>query len=121
MRINFLTKRKTIAYSFLLLLFGIQTMGGYIWVKSSYFWAQNYVDTFYLFSYFITLIAVSYTISCYILTYNILKNFFPYRIRFIQAGLICFYILSLISYTFVSGSYSPFFLLGIKMAQNQIL
>ncbi len=67
MRINFLTKRKTIAYSFLLLLFGIQTIGGYIWVKSSYFWAQNYVDTFYLFSYFITLIAVSYTISCYIL------------------------------------------------------
>ena len=113
-----IVKRKPIIYTFLILLYCFQIILGYFLIKSSYFIAQNYTNIFYLFSYFITLIAISYTIFCYIITYFILKKFFPSHINHIQLGLIIFYILSLISYTFVSGSYSPFFLLGIKIAQN---
>ena len=113
-----IVKRKSIIYIFLILLYCFQIILGYFLIKSSYFIAQNHANAFYLFSYFVTLIAISYTIYCYILTYNILKKFFSYHIKFIQMGLICFYIISLISYTFVSGSYSPFFLFGIKIAQN---
>lgn len=113
-------KNRNITYIFLMLLFSFQIILGYFFIKSSYFIAQNYIDLFYWYSYVVTFIAISYTIFCYIITYFILKNFFPSHINHIQLGLIIFYILSLISYTFVSGSYSPFFLIGIKLAQNQI-
>lgn len=107
-------------YLYLGILFSLQVVLGYFLIVSSFFIAQNYENIFHLYSYVITLVCVIYTIYCYIFTYSTLKKIFPNYLRFIQLGLLMFYIVSLISYTFVSGSYSPFFLIGIKLAQSQI-
>ncbi len=107
-------------YLYLGILFSLQVVLGYFLVVSSFFIAQNYENIFHLYSYVITLVCVIYTIYCYIFTYSTLKKIFPNYLRLIQLGLLMFYIVSLISYTFVSGSYSPFFLIGIKLAQSQI-
>ena len=107
-------------YLYLGILFSLQVVLGYFLIVSSFFIAQNYENIFHLYSYVITLVCVIYTIYCYIFTYSTLKKFFPNYLRLIQLGLLMFYIVSLISYTFVSGSYSPFFLIGIKLAQHHI-
>ena len=107
-------------YLYLGILFILQVVLGYFLIVSSFFIAQNYENIFHLYSYVITLVCVGYTVYCYIFTYSTLKKFFPNYLRLIQLGLLMFYIVSLISYTFVSGSYSPFFLIGIKLAQSQI-
>ena len=107
-------------YLYLGILFILQVVLGYFLIVSSFFIAQNYENIFHLYSYVITLVCVGYTVYCYFFTYSVLKNFFPNCVRNIRLGLLLFYILSLISYTFVSGSYSPFFLIGIKLAQSQI-
>lgn len=108
------------SYLYLGILFSLQVVLGYFLIASSFFIAQNYENIFHLYSYVITLVCVIYTIYCYIFTYSTLKKFFPNYLRLIQLGLLMFYIVSLISYTFVSGSYSPFFLIGIKLAQHHI-
>ena len=107
-------------YLYLGILFILQVVLGYFLIVSSFFIAQNYENIFHLYSYVITLVCVIYTIYCYIFTYSTLKKIFPNYLRLIQLGLLMFYIVSLISYTFVSGSYSPFFLIGIKLAQHHI-
>ena len=102
------------------ILFIIQIILGYFLIKSSYFIAQNYKTIFPIYSYFITLVCVIYTVYCFISVYSTLKKHFPDYIRHIKLVLLLFYIISIISYTLVSGSYSPFFLIGIKLAQHQI-
>lgn len=104
--------------TFLLIL---QTFLGYGIIWLSLLIAKDYKGFYPIVSYFMTLLAISYTIYCYFFSYRILKERFMHSIKLIKTGLVVFYLISLLSYTFVSGSYSPFFLIGIKLAQKQFL
>ena len=113
---QFFSKNTVGIFLLIISLFCVQIFLGYFLIRGAYFIAQNYTNRFDLYSYCITLISISYTVYCYILLYKILQKFFS-NIRGVRIGMFGFYILSLVSYTLVSGSYSPFFLIGIKMAQ----
>ena len=101
-------------------LLGFQCILGYYTFLMMNFIALIYTKYFSISVYFITLFNISYVIYCYKFTYLTLRNRYPNRINTIKISFLIFYILSLLSYTFVSGSYSPFFLIGIKTAQNYV-
>lgn len=104
----------------IMILLGVQCILGYCTFLLMNFVAQHYTKYFPIFAYFTTLINIIYVIYCYKFAYVTLKNKFPNRINIIKTSFLLFYIFSLLSYTIVSGSYSPFFLIGIKTAQNHI-
>mgnify|MGYP000438658970 CR=1 FL=1 len=104
----------------IVILLIIQVVFGYYTLLLANFTALNYVKYFPIIFYFITLFGICYVIYCYRAIYIILTNKIPNHIRLVNIGLIIFYISSLISYTFVGGSYSPFFLIGIKLAQSKL-
>lgn len=97
-----------------------QCVLGYFTFLAINFTSQHYTKYFDIASYFITLINVSYVIYCYKSIYLILTDRAPNYLYIVKISFIVFYICSLLSYTIVSGSYSPFFLVGIKIAQGQI-
>ena len=97
----------------------IALLGFYTFLMMNFI-ALYYTKYFSISVYFITLFNISYVIYCYKFTYLTLRNRYPNRINTIKISFLIFYILSLLSYTFVSGSYSPFFLIGIKTAQNYV-
>lgn len=104
-------------FKIVLLLF-LQVILGYFIIIVAYFTVKNNVNIFSLVSYLFTLVAIVYTVYCYYAVYNLLKKEFPHFLKFIKTGLVLFYIASLISYTFVSGSYSPFFFNWHKIGRN---
>lgn len=124
MKNNLLLKSYTLwkfSYIFkIVLLLFLQVILGYFIIIVAYFTVKNNVNIFSLVSYLFTLVAIVYTVYCYYTVYNLLKKEFPHFLKLIKTGLVLFYIVSLISYTFVSGSYSPFFLIGIKLAEIQV-
>lgn len=94
-----------------------QVICGYSMFWTINFVAHHYVTYFSIVIYFINLVAICYVIYCYQYVYTMLASKYSASLKNIKIGFFIFYALSLLSYEFVGGSYSPFFLIGIKLAQ----